>query len=208
MSINIAVSKGRVLKEVMKLFSNSGYIFDDLNTRKLILKSQDALINVIIVKASDVPLYVDNSFAELGIVGNDVIGEYSNDFYELLNLNIGICDLCIAAKKDFSLNNQNFLKIATKYPMQAKKYLKKSNRKGSIIKLNGSVELGPLLGISDCILDIVETGNTLKENNLFVKEKFKSINSIIIANKIYYKTKFKEIDEFINTISNQMMEEC
>ncbi|MGM0380072.1 MAG: ATP phosphoribosyltransferase [Bacillota bacterium] len=199
MSINIAVSKGRVFKAFVKILKNKGFEFDGLKGRKLIIPSKDKSINLIVVKSSDVPLYVKNSFAELGVAGRDVIDEYENVFYELLDLDIGSCDLCIAGKEDLDLKKDP-LTIATKYPKQASNYLKQKNKKGKIIKLNGSVELGPILGISDCILDIVETGTTLKENDLVVKEHFKEINSLIISNKIFYKTKFNLIDNLIKKI--------
>ena len=199
MSINIAVSKGRVLKAFVKILKKKGFEFDGLKGRKLIIPSKDKSINLIVVKSTDVPLYVKNSFAELGVAGRDVIDEYENVFYELLDLDIGRCDLCIAGKENLDLKKKD-LTIATKYPKQASNYLKQNNKDGKIIKLNGSVELGPILGISDCILDIVETGTTLKENNLVVKEHFKEINSLIISNKIFYKTKFNLIDKLIQKI--------
>lgn len=200
MSLKIAISKGRVLKAFVKRIENVGYSFDQLNSRKLMISSRDEKIQLITVKSLDVPLYVKNGYADLGIVGSDVIDEYSDVFYEIYDLNMSKCDLCIAGKTDLTLEEKGYLKIATKYPKQGRDYLKDKKIEGEVIKLNGSVELGPLLGISDCILDIVETGNTLKENNLIVKEVYKSISSRIIANKIFYKTKNKEITEFLEKI--------
>lgn len=201
MSLKIAVSKGRVYKDFLKLLIKSGYEFDEVKSRKLIISNKNKTLNLIIVKAQDVPLYVDKAFCDLGIVGKDVIDEFNDTFYELLDLDIGKCELCIAAKENFSINNYSYLTIATKYPVQGKKYLKSKNIDGEVIKLNGSVELGPILNISDCILDIVETGNTLRENGLVVKEVFKNINSKLISNKVFYKTKFNIIDDFIKKIS-------
>lgn len=199
MSIKIAVSKGRVLESFIDSLTPLGYIFEDLDTRKLVLKEKNNQMEIIIVKALDVPLYVKNGYADLGIVGKDVVDEYDDAFYEIYDLNISCCDLCIAGKKAFDLNAFDELTIATKYPVQGQAYLDQKGQKGQIIKLNGSVELGPMLGISDCILDIVETGNTLKENNLVVKEKVKAISARVIANKIFFKTK--------NTAIGQLMEQ-
>ena len=201
MTLKIAVSKGRVYEDFLSLLKSSGYRFKDEKTRKLVIKDLDNSINLIIVKAIDVPLYVNNAFADLGIVGKDIIDEFDDLFYELLNLEIGVCDLCIASMKNSEIKEMNYLKIATKYPKQANEYLKYKNLNGEVIKLNGSVELGPLINISDCILDIVETGNTLKENGLEVNEHFKKIYSKVIANKVSYKTKTDIITEFINKIS-------
>jgi len=204
MGLRIAVSKGRVYKKFLKLLEKSGYAFENTKSRKLVIKDTTGELSLIIVKAQDVPLYVNKAFADLGIVGKDVIDEFDDTFYELLDLSIGKCDLCIAGKESFSFSDYSNLRIATKYPKQGKDYLEKKGIEGEVIKLNGSVELGPVLGISDCILDIVETGNTLKENGLVVKEKYKEITSKLISNKVFYKTKFDIIDAFIENISKNI----
>lgn len=201
MKLKIAVSKGRVYKKFLSLLEKSGYTFKDTKTRKLVIEDVSGEISLIIVKASDVPLYVNQAFADLGIVGKDVIDEFEDTFYELLDLSIGSCDLSIAAKQDFNLDEKIPLTIATKYPKQGQEYLRSKGIEGKIIKLNGSVELGPILGISDCILDIVETGKTLRENGLIVIEQYKSITSKLISNKVFYKTKFDTIDAFIKNIT-------
>lgn len=204
MGLRIAVSKGRVYKKFLKLLEKSGYAFENTKSRKLVIKDTTGELSLIIVKAQDVPLYVNKAFADLGIVGKDVIDEFDDTFYELLDLSIGKCDLCIAGKESFNIEDYEKLRIATKYPKQGKDYLEKKGIKGEVIKLNGSVELGPVLGISDCILDIVETGSTLKENGLVVKEKYKEITSKLISNKVFYKTKFDIIDTFIENISKNI----
>lgn len=204
MGLKIAVSKGRVYKKFLKLLEKSGYIFENTKSRKLVISDTTKELSLIIVKAQDVPLYVNKAFADLGIVGKDIIDEFDDTFYELLDLSIGECDLCIAGKESFNIDDYTQLKIATKYPKQGKDYLRKKGMEGEVIKLSGSVELGPVLGISDCILDIVETGNTLKENGLVVKEKYKRITSKLISNKVFYKTKFDIIDAFIENISKNI----
>lgn len=204
MSLKIAVSKGRVYREFMKLLRTIGYEFNGEKDRKLIKTDTTGTIDLIVVKSQDVPLYVENAYADIGIVGKDVIDEFQDVFYELTDLKIGECQLCIAGMDDFILDDKNYLTIATKYPKQAQAYLEEKNLEGKVIKLNGSVELGPILGISDCILDIVETGRTLKENNLFVKDEYKAISSRIISNKIFYKTKFNVINEFIEKIEKEI----
>lgn len=204
MSLKIAVSKGRVYREFMKLLRSIGFKFNGEKDRKLIKTDTTESIDLIVVKSQDVPLYVENAYADIGIVGKDVIDEFQDVFYELTDLKIGECKLCIAGMDDFTLENKDYLKIATKYPKQAKEYLEENNIAGKVIKLNGSVELGPILGISDCILDIVETGRTLRENNLFVKDEYKDISSRIISNKIFYKTKFDLINNFIEKIEKEI----
>lgn len=206
MSLKIAVSKGRVEKQTIKLLQKIGYIFDELNSRKLIISDQTDAIQLIFVKASDVTLYVEKGFADLGIVGNDVIDEGNANLYQLLDMRFGACKLCIASFADLDLQNMTYLKIATKYEKQGYQYLKDKGLEGEIIKLNGSVELGPILGIGDCILDIVETGTTLKENNLVVLEEYKDISSRLIANKVFYKTKFDEIQTLINNFKEYLGE--
>jgi ATP phosphoribosyltransferase len=143
---------------------------------------------------------VDKGYADIGIVGSDVLLEYPDAFYELLDLKIGVCDLCLAAKADFDRSAFSYLRIATKYERQALRYLEKIGMPGEIIKLNGSVELGPLLEISDCIIDIVETGRTLKENHLVVKETLRSVSSRLIANKVSYKLNHRLIDGLITEL--------
>lgn len=206
MSIKIAVSKGRVEKQTIKLLQKIGYVFDDLNSRKLIITDQTDAIQLIFVKASDVTLYVEKGFADLGIVGNDVIDEGNANLYQLLDMKFGACKLSIAGYSDLNLKEMKYLKIATKYEKQGYEYLKEKNMDGEIIKLNGSVELGPILGIGDCILDIVETGTTLKENNLVVLEDYKVISSRLIANRVFYKTKFEDIQILIENFKKYIGE--
>ncbi len=198
--LRIAISKGRVHKAFVGLLGQAGFTFDDLKSRKLIIEDRDKRLQLIEVKAPDVPLYVDKGYADIGIVGSDVLLEYPDAFYELLDLKIGVCDLCLAAKADFDRSAFSYLRIATKYERQALRYLEKIGMPGEIIKLNGSVELGPLLEISDCIIDIVETGRTLKENHLVVKETLRSVSSRLIANKVSYKLNHRLIDGLITEL--------
>ena len=198
----IAVSKGRVSDKMFKLLEKAGYDFSGQSTRKLVIEDSTGKLRFVLAKASDVLTIVENSAADLGIVGNDLLVESPGNVFELVDLPIGVCDMCIAGPKG-ALEGKKSLTIATKYPNTAKEYMASKELKGEIIFLNGSVELGPILGLSDVILDIVETGKTLVENNLEVLEKVYPISSRIIANRAFYKTKFDLCNEFINTI-----EEC
>ena len=199
--INIALPKGRLLKKVYDLFKKIGYENKELleDNRKLVFENKG--IRYLIVKPSDVGIYVEKGVADIGIVGKDILLENSHDIYELLDLKFGKCKICMASIKDYKEDIERRLRVATKYINVSKKYFDSINRDVEIIKLNGSVELAPILNLSDVIIDIVETGSTLKENNLIViKDIVDYISSRLIVNKVSFKFKNNLITDIVKNI--------
>lgn len=199
--INIALPKGRLLKKVYDLFKKIGYENEELleDNRKLVF--EDKGVRYLIVKPSDVGIYVEKGVADIGIVGKDILLENSHDVYELLDLKFGKCKLCMASVRDYKEDIERRLIVATKYVNVSKKYFDSINRDVEIIKLNGSIELAPILNLSDVIIDIVETGSTLKENNLIViKDIVDYISSRLIVNKVSFKFKNNLISEIVKNI--------
>lgn len=207
--VTIALSKGRLAKYSIDLFEKCGIDCEELkeDTRKLIIESKNSDYRFLLVKPSDVPTYVEYGIADIGIAGKDSIIESNTTVYEMLDLGFGKCSVCIAGfgnnyKKNITANT---LRVATKYPNIAKEYYK--NRENiEIIKLQGSVELAPLLGLSDVILDIVETGITLKENGLVILEKVCDVSARMIVNRASLKTKLYEINELLLKIKQVLKE--
>ena len=183
--LNIALPKGRLGEKVYAMFAASGFECPEIldGTRKLIFENEEALVRYFWVKPSDVAIYVERGAADIGVAGKDILLEYRPDVYELLDLNIGKCHMAVAAKADFQDDRNRTLRVATKFTRIAKSYYAAQGRDIDIIHLNGSIELAPILDLSDVIVDIVETGATLKENNLVVVEKFEPISARLIANK-------------------------
>ncbi len=203
--INIALPKGRLLKKVYDLFKKIGYENKELlkDNRKLVF--EDACVRYLIVKPSDVGIYVEKGVADIGIIGKDILLENSHDIYELLDLKFGKCKLCMASAKDYKEDIERRLRVATKYVNVSKKYFDSINRDVEIIKLNGSIELAPILDLSDVIIDIVETGSTLKENNLIViKDIVDYISSRLIVNKVSFKFKNNLISEIVKNIEEAL----
>ena len=200
--INIALPKGRLGEKVYAMFEAAGYECPSIkeNNRKLIFENPEKGIRYFWVKPSDVSIYVERGAADIGVAGKDILLEYEPDVYELLDLNLGKCRMAVAAKKDFYDSGERTLKVATKFQNIAKQYYNSLCRDIDIIKLNGSIELAPILGLSDVIVDIVETGTTLKENDLEVKETIVPISARLIVNKSSFRFKTKEIE----TITEQM----
>lgn len=201
--INIAVAKGRVCDKTIELLASSGIIFETPNKRALVLYDKDKTVSLTMVKGPDVATYVENSVADIGIVGKDILDEKEYDVYEILDLGIGKCKMCLAGFTGTSIDQFESVIIASKYPNQALKYLKTLGKSGRVIKLEGSVELGPIVGVSNFIVDIVETGRTLIENNLVVLDEISDISTRVIANKVTYKTKNKEIEFLIQSLQNE-----
>ncbi|MCD7826938.1 MAG: ATP phosphoribosyltransferase [Clostridiales bacterium] len=203
--INVALPKGRLGNKVFDIFAKAGYDCQEMreSSRQLIFTSEKNNISYFLVKPSDVSIYVEHGAADIGIAGKDILLEYEPDVYELLDLNIGKCKMCVAGKTDFKDNPDVTLRVATKFVNIANTYYKNLNREIEIIKLNGSIELAPILNLSDVIVDIVETGTTLKENNLGVLTEILPISARLIANKASYKFKTDEI----NTIVERFREE-
>lgn len=193
--INIALPKGRLGDRVYRMFEAAGYDCPSIHeeNRKLVFENEEAGVRYFWVKPSDVAIYVERGAADLGIAGKDILLEYRPDIYELADLGIGACRMCVAAKKDFRDDPSRILRVATKFPRIAADYYAERSRAIDIIKLNGSIEIAPLLGLSDVIVDIVETGKTLLENDLEAKEVIAPISARLIANKVAYKFKNTEI---------------
>lgn len=204
--INIALPKGRLGEKVYAMFEKAGYECPSIkeNNRKLIFENEEKGVRYFWVKPSDVSIYVERGAADIGVAGKDILLEYSPDVYELLDLNIGKCRMAVAGKKDFYDDNQRTLKVATKFVNIAKSYYASKCRDIDIIKLNGSIEIAPILGLSDVIVDIVETGTTLKENDLDVVETIVPISARLIANKASFKFKTEEIEKIVAGMKAQV----
>lgn len=186
--LRIALPKGRMGDKVYAMFEKIGYASRDIkeDNRKLVFYSDDGEVSYILVKPSDVTVYVERGAADIGVVGKDVMLELEPDVYEILDLKIGKCRIAVAGKSDFRDDETLPLKVATKYPRITKKYYDSIGRQIDVIKLNGSIELAPIVGMSDVIVDIVETGATLKENNLCVLTEIGESSARLIANKSAY----------------------
>ena len=206
--LNIALPKGRLGEKVYDMFEKAGYECPSIkeNSRKLIFENKEKGVRYFWVKPSDVAIYVERGAADIGVAGKDILLEYNPDVYEILDLNIGKCSMAVAGKKDFVDDRNKTLKVATKFTNIAKKYYTTLGRDIDIIHLNGSIEIAPILGLSDVIVDIVETGTTLKENDLQVIEKFEPISARLIANKSGFKFKTEIIEEIAEKIKEQVRE--
>ena len=198
--INVALPKGRLGETVLDFFEKAGYVCPEIHTpsRKLVFEAEG--VRYFYVKPSDVSIYVERGVADIGVAGSDILLEYATDVYELLDLGVGKCRMCVAAAKDFEDDRSRPLRVATKFPNIASKYYSGISRSIDIIKLHGSIELAPILGLSDVIVDIVETGSTLRENGLEVKSSIVPISAQLIANKASYKFKRAELSELVNKI--------
>lgn len=197
--LNIALPKGRLGEKVYSMFETSGFECPSIkeNNRKLIFENPQKGVRFFWVKPSDVAIYVERGAADIGVAGKDILLEYQPDVYELLDLDIGKCKMAVAAKKDFCDDVNKTLRVATKFTNITRGYYKKLGRDIDIIHLNGSIEIAPILGLSDVIVDIVETGTTLKENNLEVKESIVPISARLIANKSGFKFKNEIIEKVV-----------
>ena len=204
--INVALPKGRLGEKVYAMFEAAGYPCPSIkeNNRKLIFENREAGVRFFWVKPSDVSIYVERGAADIGVAGKDILLEYEPKVYELLDLNIGKCRMAVAAKRDFHDDNLTTLKVATKFENIAKRYYASKGRDIDIIKLNGSIELAPILSLSDVIVDIVETGTTLKENDLEVFETVFPISARLIANKSSFKFKTREIEKIVESIKKEL----
>jgi ATP phosphoribosyltransferase len=201
--IRLAISKGRILEEAIDILSKVNIIckYNPLNTRKLIIPTNQRELEIIVIKATDVPLYIDSGKVDLGIVGLDTLLEdFASNYYRLADLEISKCKLVVAGNPRTKYFNN--MKVATKYPNIAKSYFEEVGLQCSILKLYGSIELAPVLGLSDFIVDIVESGKTLKENNLKEYDKIADISSLLIANKVSYKFNRTKIDTLVTKVIN------
>ena len=204
--LNVALPKGRLGDKVYDLLAGIGYgCPEDYNaTRKLVVENPEAGIRYFLVKPSDVAIYVEHGAADVGIVGKDILTEASADVYELLDTGLGKCRMCVAAPADYKDDPSRPVRVATKFVSIAKSYYASMGRDIDIIKLNGSIELAPILGLSDVIVDIVETGTTLRENGLKVVTEFMPISARFIANKASYQFKHAEMDTMLEKLRAEL----
>ena len=202
--ITIALAKGRLAQQSMKILNELGIKCDEMNdpdTRKLIFEDKEHGFRFFLAKANDVPTYVEYGAADIGIVGKDTIVEEARSLYEVLDLNLGKCRMCVAgpASAKESLNNGSLIRVATKYPRIAKDYFNNTKHQTvEIIKLNGSIELAPIVGLSEVIVDIVETGSTLRENGLEVLEEILPLSARVVVNRVSMKMEQERITGLIN----------
>ena len=201
--LNVALPKGRLGDQVYRTLARSGYSCPGGpgEDRRLILENPEAAVRYYLVKPSDVAVYVERGAADAGIVGRDVLLETEPDVYEMADLKMGVCRMCVAGRPDFRDDHVRPLRVATKYPRITRRYYAGRGRQIELIKLNGSIELAPILGLSDVIVDLVETGTTLKENHLEVIQEVAQISARFIANKSSFKFRNKEIEKVLEGLA-------
>ena len=203
--LNVALPKGRLGEKVYDLFAAAGFPCPSIKepNRKLIFENAEVGVRYFWVKPSDVAIYVERGAADIGVCGKDILLEYAPDVYELYDLDIGKCRMAVAAKNDFVDDTRHTLKVATKFTNIARNYYASIGRDIDIIHLNGSIEIAPILGLSDVIVDIVETGTTLKENDLSVVETIVPISARLIANKASFKFKSEQIEKIVRSMETK-----
>ena len=207
--LNIALPKGRLGERVLAMFEKAGFECPAIHetNRKLVFENPEKNVRYFWVKPSDVAIYVERGAADIGVAGKDILLEYSPDVYELLDLKTGVCRMAVAAPRTFRDNPMRTLRVATKFVNITKRYYATLGRDIDIIRLNGSIELAPILNLSDVIVDIVETGTTLRENNLEVYEEVVPISARLIANKSGFKFKNDLIEEVVLKIGEMLNSE-
>ena len=203
--LTIALPKGKLFSLSADLLAKVGITADDLSdkSRKLVITNEQAKVNFIVSKTADVPTYVEYGAADIGVIGKDVLDESGKDVYELLDLGFGRCHLMMAVpknKKRAKLTDYAHTRVATKFPNIAKKFFDEHGMQMEYIKLNGSIELGPIVGLSESIVDIVETGTTLRENDLEEIAFIKAATARLIANRVSFKLKFDRINELVTNL--------
>ena len=206
--LNVALPKGRLGEKVYAMFEKAGFPCPSIKetNRKLIFENEECGVRYFWVKPSDVAIYVERGAADIGVAGKDILLEYEPEVYELLDLDMGKCRMSVAAMAGFRDDTRRTLRVATKFSNIAQNYYRSKGRDIDIIHLNGSIEIAPILGLSDVIVDIVETGATLRENNLLVYDDIVPISARLIANKASYKFKDTQIDTIVSSIAKQMEE--
>lgn len=206
--LNIALPKGRLGEKVYGLFEKAGYPCPSIreNNRKLIFENGEAGVRYFWVKPSDVAIYVERGAADIGVAGKDILLEYRPEVYELLDLHVGKCRMAVAARRDFRDPISRPLRVATKFSRIAEDYYLCRGRDIDVIHLNGSIEIAPILGLSDVIVDIVETGTTLKENDLVIFDTVVPISARLIANKTSYKFNRPAMDRLVSEMAAQIEE--
>ena len=204
--ITIALPKGKLFGLSAELLKKIGWTAEGLHekSRKLIITNEESRLKFIITKTADVPTYVEYGAADIGIIGKDVILESGKDIYELMDLGFGKCHLMMAVPKDKKrprLEDYNYTRVATKFPRIAENFFTSRGMQMEYIKLNGSIELAPIIGMSESIVDIVETGTTLRENNLEEIVTIMDATARLIANRVSYKLKFERINSLVNELN-------
>ena len=204
--LNIALPKGRLGEKVYDIFEKAGFECPSIkeNNRKLVFENPEKQVRYFWVKPSDVAIYVERGAADIGVAGKDILLEYRPDVYELLDLQLGKCRMAVAAPADFHDDENRTLRVATKFTNIAADYYAGIGRQIDIIKLNGSIELAPILGLSHVIVDIVETGTTLRENNLSVVQEILPISARLIANKASFQFKSAQIENLLCQVRDQV----
>lgn len=201
-TLDIALPKGRLGEKVVALLGESGMGCANLDedSRKLVLENDDGSLRFFWVKPADVPIYVERGAADAGVAGKDVLVEHGADVYELLDLGLGKCRMCVAGYQG-ALERGGVLRVATKFPNIATRHFQSRGRTIDIIKLNGSIELAPILGLADVIVDIVETGTTLRENDLEVLEEIMPVSARLIVNKAAFRFKHGRVDGLVSALT-------
>ena len=206
--LNVALPKGRLGEKVYAMFEKAGFECPSIheNNRKLIFENEEKGVRYFWVKPSDVAIYVERGAADIGVAGKDILLEYRPAVYELLDLGLGRCRMAVAARADFHDDPRRTLRVATKFTNIARTYYESIGRDIDIIHLNGSIEIAPILGLSDVIVDIVETGTTLKENDLVVAETIVPISARLIANKANFMFKNEAVETLRRELEKQLAE--
>ena len=204
--LNVALPKGRLGEKVLAMFEKAGYECPAIHDpgRKLNFDNPEKGVRYFWVKPSDVAIYVERGAADIGVAGKDILLEYQPEVYELLDLNLGKCRMAVAGPSSFHDYGQRTLRVATKFTNIAAGYYASLGREIDMIKLNGSIEIAPILGLSDVIVDIVETGTTLKENNLEVMETIVPISARLIANQAAYQFQYDAIRTLVRNLEEQL----
>ncbi len=211
--LTFALAKGRLAKKSMALFEKIGITCEEMkdpSTRKLIFTNEELGLRFFLAKPGDVPTYVEYGVADIGVVGKDTLLEEERNLYEVLDLKFGACRMCVCGPESAGelLKKNEIIRVASKYPNIAKNYFKnKKNQSVEIIKLNGSVELAPIVGLSDVIVDIVETGSTLKENGLQVLEEVCPLSARIVVNQVSLKMEHERIKKFLMDVNEALKAE-
>ena len=206
--LSVALPKGRLGDQVYDMLEQAGYACPDIRSgsRRLIFENAEAGVRYFQVKPTDVVKYVERGAADVGIAGKDILLEYDPDVYELLDLGIGKCSMAVAAPKGWREDPERTLRVATKFTRIASGYFAREGREIDLIKLHGSIEIAPIVGLSDVIVDIVETGNTLRENDLEVVSRIVPISARLIANKAAFQFKAREIERMRDALAERTQE--
>lgn len=209
--LTFALAKGRIAKQTLGILEQIGITCEEMkdkDSRKLIFANEDLKLKFFLAKASDVPTYVEYGAADLGVVGKDTIMEEGRKLYEVVDLGLGKCRMCVAGLPEAEkyLNSGERIRVATKYPNIAKDYFyNKKHQTAEIIKLNGSIELAPIVGLSEVIVDIVETGSTLRENGLVIHEEICPLSARMVVNQVSMKMEHERISELIHHLKEVLV---